>query len=351
MRCSEETRAAFHEQQRNGGQLARRPRVASGSGSPRSRQTYSSTARSITLRFSSAYTWLTAGAETAADVVGQHGGAHPKPDEPPHDRQGQPLDRGKIAHRAGRCPAISTWRSDTAVTRSDCRPHAASCACTSAGSKAAHNEARKSFCSTSGSLPAYCVHERSRGLHARRPEQVHDEDGRARRTRFLDRIPEHERLVQVVQQAVADDRVVGGQWQRRAGQDAFDELHAAAQLRRLVQALAGELQHRGRAVEAVHDETGMAAGQAQHDVARAAAQVEHRAGVHRGKGRCEVRDEAFVRFGEIGQRVGARLLGFVHELGFGNALHVSSTHRGALPAAAVTGRDDWRATGYWPAES
>ncbi len=84
----------------------------------------------------------------------------------------------------------------------------------------------------------------------------------------------------MMQQAVADDGVVMRKWQRRARQNALNELDPSAQCRRFMQSFAGELQHGRGAVETVHDEAGVTAGETQHDVARTAPEIEH--GARRG---------------------------------------------------------------------
>ncbi len=86
----------------------------------------------------------------------------------------------------------------------------------------------------------------------------------------------------------------------------------------------GERDHRGGTVDGGDADRAALAGQAQHDVAGAAADVENGVKVLRRAVEEEI-DEGLVGGREIRRRIGARLFAVFHDLGFEYALHEVSS--------------------------
>lgn len=156
----------------------------------------------------------------------------------------------------------------------------------------------------------------------RGPAEIRDEDGRARAGKAAHTPPQHPRVRQVVQQAVADQDVVTLARQCAVGQKALEQAHPPPQPGMAPVADVGAGQHRRRTVHPVHHALRMGGGEAQRDVARTAPEVQHVAAHTQGGelGR-EQFDEPAVRLLEIGFRVGAGLRRRLHQLGLGLALH------------------------------
>src|SRR3569623_795378 len=165
------------------------------------------------------------------------------------------------------------------------------------------------------------LHQRFRAFLIGRSAEIHDDQRRARAGGAAQRSPHHRGVVQMMQQTVADHRVVVLERQCRAGQIAVNELHARLQALFVQPPVAGG-EHGRRAVDAMHGAARIGACETNRDVGGPAAQVQHRAFDHViRETRLKQPYEMGMRLFEIGLGIRRRLLGVGHQLGFGNALH------------------------------
>src|SRR5678816_4259401 len=92
----------------------------------------------------------------------------------------------------------------------------------------------------------------SRLLHGLGSYEIHDENARGRSGKLSDGSPHHLRIVQMVEQTVADDRVVAGARQSEIRQQSFEQLHALLNVDSLSQREPAIVEHRFRTVHTVN---------------------------------------------------------------------------------------------------
>ena len=184
-------------------------------------------------------------------------------------------------------------------------------------------------------------HQLLHGGGTGRPAQVLHIHKGARGAELGHRLPEAKGIVEVVQQAVAENGAETtcsegcGQGRRlRQGQQSFLEVEPAGQLRLSGQPLLGNGQHPWRPIEAEHLGGGPAAGQTKADVAGSAAQVRQlRAGVVAAEVG-EPLHHRLIRGLEISGCVGLHLLGAVHQFGLWGARQGHGSRDGAPTLAS-----------------
>jgi len=175
------------------------------------------------------------------------------------------------------------------------------------------------------------LHQGLQRCGAVRPSQIAQHHQAARGPQLPQGGPQHLALVEMVQQAVADQQLEGWLESLRQGlkggvlqrQTLQQEAQQGPAVRLGLLPPEGRLQHGGGSIDRQHRQGGQSLGQAKADVARSAAQID---GPPRSQA-AEVQplqdglQEGLVAAREISLGIGEGLLGLVHQLGFWNALH------------------------------
>src|SRR5262245_47613772 len=156
------------------------------------------------------------------------------------------------------------------------------------------------------------LHESLDGCDVAGPEEIHDEDRSVALRAGCDRLPQHEGRREVMQQAVADDRVEASPAEvvvrQRAALEPDPIVEPGA-----VDPHAGQGEHVASRIYADDASVGVGTREADGRIGGTAAEVEHFARDRAEAGEA-VGHECIVRFGEVSLRVGAGLLGVVHQL-------------------------------------
>ncbi|MEN9495037.1 MAG: ribonucleoside-triphosphate reductase, adenosylcobalamin-dependent [Cyanobacteriota bacterium] len=156
------------------------------------------------------------------------------------------------------------------------------------------------------------------------PAQILDVDAGSGGRQLAHGLPEHGRVVQMVQQAVADH---GAEAARQAdiGQQVVGKAQAGLQVRLLCQCQDGQLEHGGGSVDAQHAGVGVTLRQEKADVAGTAAEINQTHTEAGGEELLQTIDQGLIARTEVRGGVGERLLGVVHQLRLGNAIHGGAT--------------------------